>query len=315
MNLLTVWIFLMPLTVRFLGTSAALPTSKRGLPGVALKYDGVIVLFDCGEGSQLALMQAGWKLSHLRVICISHLHADHVGGLLGILTTRELQGIVHPLTILGPVGIKGFVENMLHFTYGHLNYPLEIRELAGDGGVGFQEGDFQVEWAPLEHRVPTLGYIFVENHKTGAFNVERAQRLGIPEGPQYGELKAGKDVTLPDGRVVEAKTMVGPPIEGRRVAVILDTRPCPNAYRLADHANLLILDGTFAEEHREEADASDHCTATQAAKIALKSSAKKLILTHISARYQEPEILLQEAKEIFPNTEVAYDGMEEHVER
>jgi ribonuclease Z len=305
----------MPITVRFLGTSAALPASERGLPGIALKYDGTVVLFDCGEGSQRALMQAGWKLSHLRVICISHLHADHVGGLLGILTTREFQSIESPLTILGPEGIKGFTENILHFTYSHLHYPLEILELEGNSNFGYQCDDFSIRWAPLEHRVPTLGYIFIEHDKPGTFNIERAQRLGIPEGPLYGELKSGKDIQLSDGRIVEAKTMVGPPIPGRRIAVIWDTRPCPNAYRLAERADLLICDGTFTQLHKDEAEASDHCTAAQAAKIAKKASAKKLILTHISARYQNSEPVLQEAQEIFPNSEVAYDGMEVIVER
>ena len=305
----------MPITIRFLGTSAAIPTSERGLPGIALKYNGTMVLFDCGEDSQRALMQAGWKLSHLRVICISHLHADHVGGLLGILTTREFQGIESPLTILGPTGIKGFTENILHFTYSHLNYPLEILELVGEGGVGYQGDDFSIHWAPLEHRVPTIGYLFVEHDKSGTFNVERAQRLGIPEGPLYGELKSGKDIRLSDGKMVEAKTMVGPSIPGRRIAVIWDTRPCPNAYRLADKTHLLIFDGTFTQLHHDEAEASDHCTAAQAAKIAKKADARKLILTHISARYQESEPILQEAREIFANSEVAVDGLEVIVER
>jgi ribonuclease Z len=305
----------MPLTVRFLGTSAALPTSQRGLPGVALKYNGTTVLFDCGEGTQRSLMEAGWKLSSIRVICISHLHADHVGGLLGILTTREFQGIEQPLALMGPGGISDFVQSILRCTYSHIQYPLDIVKLDGDGGIGYQDEAFSILWAPLKHRVPTVGFLFVEHDKPGAFNVERAQRLGIPAGPDYGALKKGNDITLPDGRVVEAKTMVGPPIPGKRVAVIWDTRPCPGAYRLSENADLVIHDGTFTQAHSEEAEASDHCTAAQAAKIALKSNAKQLILTHISARYPEPESLIQEAIPIFENTQVAYDGMEVTVER
>jgi ribonuclease Z len=305
----------MPLTVRFLGTSAALPTSRRGLPGVALKYNGTTILFDCGEGTQRSLMEAGWKLSSIRVICISHLHADHVGGLLGILTTREFQGIEQPVTVMGPGGISDFVRSILKYTYSHIQYPLDVVELDGDGGIGYQNEAFTIHWAPLKHRIPTLGFLFVEHEQPGTFNVERAQRLGIPAGPQYGELKKGNDITLPDGRVVEAKTMVGPPIPGRRVAVIWDTRPCPDAYRLSENADLVIHDGTFTQAHSDEAEASDHCTAAQAAKVALKSNAKRLILTHISARYPEPEPLIQEATPIFANTQVAYDGMEVVVER
>ena len=305
----------MPLKVRFLGTSAALPTSARGLPGIALRYDGTTILFDCGEGTQRALMDAGWKLSGVKLICVSHLHADHVGGLLGIMTTRELQGVERSLTVIGPTGTKDFAEGILKLTNSHIQYPLDIQELTGNGGQGFQDEDFTIHWAPLKHRITTVGYLFAENEKTGTFNTDRAQRLGIPPGPQYGELKAGNDITLPDGRIVEAKTMVGPPIPGRKIAVIWDTRPCPGAYRLADNADLLVFESTFTQTHQEEADASDHCTAAQAAKIAVKAGAKKLILTHISARYQEPDPLLEEAHPIFENTEIASDGMEVIVNR
>ncbi len=305
----------MPITVRFLGTSAAIPTSSRGLPGIALKTDGTVVLFDCGEGTQRSLMEAGWKLSRLRVICISHLHADHVGGLLGLLATRELQGIEHPVTILGPPGIKEYTEYALKHTYSHIQYPLEIQELDGDGGACFQHDEFDIHWAPLQHLGPTVGFLCVEKEKTGTFDGQRAERLGIESGPLYGELKAGNDITLPDGRIVEAKTMVGPSIPGRKVAVIWDTRPCPGAYKLAKDTDLLILDGTFTQAHQDEADASDHCTAAQAAKVAKKSDAKKLILTHISARYTDTETLLNEAQPIFENTQIADDGMEIEIKR
>jgi len=300
----------MPVTVRFLGTSAALPTSQRGLPGIAIKYDGAIILFDCGEGTQRALMEAGWKLSGIRLICISHLHADHVGGLLGILTTREFQGITRPVTIIGPPGVSDFAGSILKYTYSHIQYPLEIKELQGNGGIGYQDENLAVHWAPLKHRVPTIGFLFVEHDKIGTFNVERAVTLGIPAGPLYGKLKAGEDITLPDGRIVRASTMVGPAIPGKRVAVIWDTKPCPNAYYLSENADLLAMESTFTQAHRDEADASDHCTAAQAAKIARKANAKQLILTHISARYQEPDPLLQEAIPIFETTLIAHDGME-----
>jgi ribonuclease Z len=305
----------MPLTMRFLGTSAALPTSRRGLPGIALKFDGTMILFDCGEGTQRALMEAGWKLSGIRVICLSHLHADHVGGLLGVLTTRELQGVERPLTILGPDGTRDLAEGILKFTQSHVNYDLEITELSGDGGQGYIGDEFTIQWAPLKHRVPTLGYLFLEHDKPGTFNVERAQRLGIKPGPLYGKLKAGNDITLPDGQVVEANTMVGPAIAGRRIAVIWDTRPCPGAYHLAENADLAVFESTFTQAHREEAEASDHCTAAQVAKIAKKSGVRQLILTHISARYQEPEPLLDEARPFFENTQVAEDGLEIEINR
>jgi len=300
----------MPVTVRFLGTSAALPTPQRGLPGIAVKYDGTIILFDCGEGTQRALMEAGWKLSGIRLICLSHLHADHVGGLLGILTTRELQGIARPVTIIGPPGVSDFVNSILKYTHSHIQYPLDITELQGKSGIGYQDEDFAVHWAPLKHRVPAIGFLFVEHDRTGTFNVERATRLGIPSGPLYGKLKAGEDITLPDGRIVRASTMVGPAIPGKRVAVIWDTKPCPGAYHLSENADLVAMESTFTQAHRDEADASDHCTAAEAARVALKANAKQLILTHISARYQESDSLLEEAIPIFEHTQVAQDGME-----
>ncbi len=297
----------------FLGTSAAIPTDKRGLPAVALVFDGEVILFDAGEGTQRQLRLAGLKLTRVRRILISHLHADHVFGLPGLIVSRSFVGGTGPLDIYGPPGLREFVEFNLRATEAHLQYELSVHEVAE--GEFFSGPDYRLVAAFLKHRSTCLGYAFVENDRTGHFDAERARRLGIEPGPVYARLKAGGEVTLPDGRVVRGSDLVGPPIPGRKVAYVTDTIPCPGAYRLAQEADVLIFESTYAASDEKEAKESWHATSLQAAKIAKRSGAKKLVLTHFSSRYSDPGAFLERTAEVFPNVAVAEDFLVVEVQR
>ena len=289
----------------FLGTSAAIPTDKRGLPAVALVYDGEMLLFDAGEGTQRQLRLAGLKATRVRRILISHLHADHVFGLPGLIVSRSFIGGTEPLDVYGPKGLRDFVEFNLRATDSHLHYELHVHEI--EEGEFFRGPDYRLLAAPLKHRAACFGYAFVENDRTGHFDAARAKRLGIEPGPVYAKLKAGGEVKLPDGRIVRGADLVGPPIPGRKVVYITDTIPCPGAYRLAQDADVLIFESTYATSEEEEAKESWHATSLQAAKIAKRSNARKLVLTHFSSRYGTPDVFLEKVQDVFPEILLAED--------
>ena len=297
----------------FLGTSAAIPTDKRGLPSVALVFDGEIVLFDVGEGTQRQLRLAGLKATRVRRVLISHLHADHVLGLPGLIVSRSFIGGTEPLDVYGPVGLREFVDYNLRATGSRLQYEFRVHEV--EEGEFFVGPDYRLVAAPLKHRSVCLGYAFVENERQGHFDAARARHLGIEPGPVYAKLKAGGQVSLPDGRVVRGADLVGPPIPGRKVAYVTDTVPCPGAYRLAENADVLIFESTYAAAEEAEAKESWHATSLQAAKIARRSGAKKLILTHFSSRYPDPQVFLEKAEEVFPDIVLAEDFLSVQLKR
>jgi len=294
-----------------LGTSSAVPTLRRGLSSVALVREGEVFLFDCGEGTQLQYHRAALKPGRLTRIFISHLHGDHLFGLIGLLTTLQMIGRTRPLHVYGPRGLAAYVDFLRKLSGLQFNFDLPIREF-GEGfeGVLCDERDFLVEAKPLEHRVFTLGFRFAEKPKPGKFDVAKADALGVPFGKERGMLQRGEAITLVDGRVVAPEELLGPPRAGKKIAYCVDTRPCENTIRLAQGADLLIHDGTFAAEEKAKAEARGHSTVVEAAEIARQAQVQQLLLTHVSARYEDPEAdqrLLEEARRIFPNTLLAQD--------
>jgi len=276
--------------VVFLGTSGAVPTSRRALPAVALVYNGQIVLFDCGEGTQRQLILAGFKLTRVRHVLISHLHADHVLGLPGLVISRGFIGGREPLDVYGPPGLAEFLRSTIRRVAMEVEYLLRIHETRG--GVLWEGEDFQLIAEPLQHRTFCLGFAFVERDRPGRFDAERAKELGLTPGPVFGELKRGGSATLPDGRVIHGEELLGPPIPGRKIAYVVDTVPCPGAESLAQDADLLIFDSTLAAGAEEDAGHYGHATAKQALEIAAKAHARRLVLFHSSPRYEDPTELL-----------------------
>lgn len=295
-----------------LGTGAALPTKSRYPSATALIRRGEIMLFDCGEGAQIQFQKAGLKPGKLTRIFISHFHGDHFYGLIGLLTSLQLGGREKPLSLYGPKGLAkylDFMERLSHFEFG---YEIDIYEVpAEEEKACWEFKEYSITALPLEHRVFTLGYRLEEKYKPGKFDSKKAEELGIPDGPLRSNLQNGESVVLENGKKIKPAQVLGQERAGQTVAICLDSKPYQNSIELARNADLLIHEATFDDARKARAVETYHSTCSQAAQIAKKAHAKKLLLTHISARYEkkdEDEFLAQATK-IFPNTILGFDLM------
>jgi len=295
-----------------LGTAAGRPAEGRNVTAAALVMPpqrGTFWLFDCGEGTQHQLLRAGLKLCKLERIFVTHLHGDHVFGLPGLLGSRSSMGCETPLTLHGPRGIRHWLETTFTVTGAHVHYELEIREIDGDGGVVHEDDQFTVTAAPLNHRIACYGYRIEERPRPGKLDAAKLAELGVPQGPLYAQLKRGEDATLPDGRVIRAADVVGPPIPGRIIAILGDTTPCDAAVRLAEGADLVVHEATFEAALADKAAEYGHSTTAEAARTARDARAARLLLTHFSGRYRDEDLprLEAEAREVFPSSAAARD--------
>lgn len=238
-----------------LGIASATPTALRHLPAVALWREGSVFLFDVGENAQMRMLQAGLKRSKIDCIFISHFDVDHYSGLMGLLSTLQLQRRERELTIAGPKGIKEFVEWNLNFSGVELGFQIHYSEVEeGQDEVRVVDTDeYYVEARPLKHKRFCLGYRFQEKDKPGKVDAEKAASLGITEDEQFKELKAGNNVTLPDGTVVESYEIVGHPRPGDSFTYISDTEYCPNSVKLAMNTNVLYHEATFGNQLADKA--------------------------------------------------------------
>lgn len=289
-----------------LGTSAAIPAYGRHLAACALRRAGRVLLFDCGEGTQYRLLEADIKRSRVEAIFITHLHGDHLYGLPGVLTTMALLERTDPLTIVGPAELPDILRALPGLKNDWL--PFEIAYVELEEGfahaVVYETSAFTVEARPLDHRVFAAGFRFETRARPGKVDAEKAKALGLA-GHQIGALVRGEPVTAADDRVVQPREIVGPERAGVSFAYCLDTAPCDGARLLAEHADLLLHDATFGDEHAERAAETGHSTARQAAEVASDAGAKKLLLSHFSARYPTTDGLVSAARAIFENTEAA----------
>ncbi len=292
--------------VIFLGTGGSLPTKDRGLPCVALRRDGELLLFDCGEGTQRQMMHAGLGFNRTMSIMISHLHGDHILGLPGLLQTMSSLARDKPLEMYGPKGLTRFIGS-LHKPLGFAtNFPVKIVEL--DPGDNREKSDYVVRTALAKHDIPCLAYAVEEKERPGRFHPDRARRLGVPEGPLWGELQHGKNVKF-DGKLVRPADVVDSPRPGLKVVYAIDTRPSVSVRALAKNADLLLHDGGFEEERRLKAKEYYHSTAREASQVAKSARVKRLALVHISAVTRDDSILLREARRVFKQTIVPRDFM------
>ena len=296
------------LHVIFLGTAGSIPTPQRGLPAIAIRRKGELILFDCGEGVQRQMIRAGIGFHRKTKIFVTHMHGDHMLGLPGLFQTMSLLDREKKLEIYGPSGIRAFVEAVKQTVQFTLTYPIEVSEII-DAGVVCEEKEYEVHATWADHVAPGLVYALIEKPRPGKFHPEKAKSLGIPEGPLWSKLQSGSAVKLPDGRIVRSEEILGPPRPGRKIVYTGDTRPSKNLIRFAENADLLIHDSTFDDELWERAREDGHSTPGQAAETAKKAKAKWLVLTHISARYKDANLLLEQARKIFPRVDVAEDFM------
>jgi ribonuclease Z len=293
----------MDLDLVFLGTSASAPTANRAPLALLLRRGGERLLFDCAEGTQRQLMRSAVGLPDLEEIFITHFHADHYLGLPGMLKTFALRQRDVPLTVYGPPGLRDLFSSLAR-VFGKLSYPLELVELrAGDT---LERDGYRILVFPVHHGVSAVGYAVVEHVRPGRFDVETADALGVPNGPERGALQRGDSITLADGRVLTPDSVLGKARAGRRIVIAGDTAPTETVRVLAEDADVLVHEATFLEDERERAADTLHSTALQAAEIARDAKVRLLALTHVSPRYFGPE-LAREAREIFPATIVPRD--------
>ncbi|EAD0699601.1 ribonuclease Z [Listeria monocytogenes] len=294
----------------FLGTGAGVPSRGRNVTSIALSMlneRNAIWLFDCGEATQHQIMRSQIKLSKLEKIFITHLHGDHIFGLPGLLSSRSFQGGESDLTIYGPVGITEYVETSLRLSGTRLTYKIIFNEI--EPGLIFEDKMFSITVDELDHGLRSFGYRIVEKDKPGALNADKLIDDGVEPGPIFQKIKKGETVTLAGGSVINGKDYIDEPQKGKIISIFGDTKATASELELALNADVLVHEATFEGDKEKLAGEYMHSTTLQAASLAKKANVKKLILTHISSRYDRDasKELLIEAQSVFENTEIAYD--------
>ncbi|MBA3579687.1 MAG: ribonuclease Z [Gemmatimonadaceae bacterium] len=299
----------MSLTVRFLGTSASRPTVERNVSSIAIVREGETLMFDCGEGTQRQMMRYGISFALSRIF-FTHMHADHMLGVIGLCRTLALGGRIEPMHLFGPPGSDDLLHRAIRLGTDKQPFPIEVTEIKP--GDVIEHEQYTLATFPVDHAGKSaMGYALVERERLGRFDPSAARAMGIPEGPMWGALHRGKPVTLPDGRVATAESLVGPSRPGRRVVLTGDSRPCEATIAAAGNADLLVHEATFSDEEAPRALETGHSTAREAAEVAAKAGVKRLLLTHFSARYtRDATELEKEARAVFAETYIARDGME-----
>jgi len=293
--------------VVFLGTSGSMPTPRRGSSGVVVRVGRSVYMFDCGEGTQRQMVRAGVGFRRKTLIFLSHLHGDHVLGLPGLLQSMSLLGRERRLDVYGPAGTVEYVKAFSE-TLGGPAFPVIIHEVMEPGTV-YSDDNLEVVAVRSSHRVESWSYGLFEEPRPGRFHPDKARALGVPEGRLWHRLQHGEPVTV-DGRTIQPQEVTDPPRPGRRIVYSGDTRPYPGMVELARGADLLIHEATFTDELQERAEEDGHTTAREAAEVAREAGAKRLALVHISSRYYDPDVLLEEAKQVYEDVFVAEDLME-----
>lgn len=293
--------------ITLLGTGCASPSVDRWHPAIAVRFEKETLLFDCGECAQIRLQQADINPMKINRIFITHFHGDHCFGLPGLLFSMSLGQRIGRVEIYGPRGAKRFMKHMLALGVINLGFELVVKEISAKKQKKICESDrYEIFAVNTPHSIENLAYCFKEKDSVH-INEEKMKKMGLGPGRYLKLLKEGKDVSL-GGKVIHPKdlTTVKP---GRKFVYTGDTMPSPALVELARGADLLVHEATFLSGLKEKAADYTHSTAKSAAETAKKAKVKKLLLMHFSRRYRDPGELLKEAKQIFPNTEIARDLM------
>jgi ribonuclease Z len=290
--------------VTLLGTAAAAPTKERGLPAIALEREGDVLLFDCGEGTQRQMVMAKPTISNPRYVFITHLHGDHLLGLLGLVQSLALQNREDPLDVFGPRGLRQIVE----FNIAALNVfvPYKITFHTVVEGTVLKTKEFTVSAGRTLHSRDSYAYRLDESTRPGRFFPEKAEALGVQRGPLWGKLQKGRSIVLADKKV-KASQVTGPRRRGRSFGYSGDARPTKELVRFFRRVDLLVFDGTYSDEYAEKAKEYLHSTVSEAASLASKARVGRLVLTHVSARINDSSLLLAQASKNFTNVEVGED--------
>ena len=299
-----------------LGTAALLPLPDRALTAGVLRYKGLTVLFDCGEGTQAAARKAGVNIIGADMIALSHYHGDHIFGLPGLLQTMLSMGRTEPLPVLGPKGLRAAMKPVLALS-GPLPFPVLLREMKPgeslplDGLDPSWPAEAALSAIPTAHRVPSCGYAF-RVRRAGRFLPEKAEALGLPK-PMWGLLQKGESVSL-NGRDILPGEVTGPERKGLKLVFTGDTSPCPALTEGAKDADLLICEATYGDDADEGlAKERGHMTFAQAGRLARDAGVQRLWLSHFSQKLKEPAEYLPAARQFFPDAVCGADGMSIHL--
>ena len=286
-----------------------MPLPGRFLTSVLVRRDGDLFLFDSGEGTQVSMKMLNLRWKKISAIFISHMHADHVTGLPGILMLSSQVDRTDPLYVIGPQKLGDYIESSRRILDMYINY--EIRFIPAETGVIYSGDGFSVQAFPLIHTKPCFGYALVEEKRKGEFYPDKAMELGIPKGKLWGQLQNGMSVTLDDGRTIESSMVMGTAREGRKISYVTDTMYFPQIADYVHDSDILFCEGMFEKALRDTAREKKHMTSYEAGLIARDSGSLKLCLQHYSPRYSDRElrILERDAKEVFPDTVLTRDRM------
>ncbi len=293
-----------------LGCGGMMPLPYRHLTSVLIRREGDLFLFDGGEGTQVSLKRLNLKWKKINAIFVSHTHADHVTGLPGILMLSSQVDRTEPLYIYGPPKIAEYIETSRKVLDMYINYPIVVKEITEPGIVHSGE-DFYIRAFPLKHTKTCVGYTLEELDRPGEFNPQKAMELGVPCGPLFSKLQHGECVEATDGSIVKPEQVMGPKRSGRKISYVTDTMYLPSIAKEVQGSDLLFCEGMFEKAFEDQAAEKKHMTSTQAAQIAKDAQVDKMALIHYSPRYTDFElkVLLDEAKEVFPNTILSKDRM------
>jgi ribonuclease Z len=301
-----------------------MPMPDRPLTSLAVRTGGAVYLLDCGEGVQVAYKALHVGLRALRLVALTHLHADHCLGVPGLLMLRSQMEDPAPLTVVGPAGIERFIRNVIRDLSCRITFDIRFVEIGpteglegGDSMPAAYEDDLvSLRWLPLRHSVFCVGYRLEEHTRPGEFRPEVARQLGLEPGPDYARLQRGECVTAPGGVLVRPEQVLGEARRGRHVAFCTDTSPCENLVHLLRDVDVAFLEGMFLPEHAEEARQKQHLCVSDAARIAHQAGAQQTILTHLSPRYEAGQIdtFTSLAREVAPNIRAGRDGERIEVE-
>ncbi|MEM2875088.1 MAG: ribonuclease Z [Candidatus Hadarchaeales archaeon] len=285
--------------VLFLGTGGSLPTPQRSMPAIAVRRENELLLLDCGEGAQAQMSRCGLSPLRVSAIFLTHLHGDHFLGLAGLVQTMALMGRTSPLQVYCPAEDEDKVWEYLRLPRYTLTFDVSVEGLRADREL--RRGGYSIRTCEVIHPVPAVAYSLVENERRGRFYPERAMSLGVMPGPDFSRLQRGETIKV-GGRSVSPSEVMGPPRPGRKIVYTGDTRPSEKIAEFARNADLLVHDSTFSADMRDKAEESSHSTTEEAAEIARRAGVRLLALFHISPRYPDASVLLEEARRIFPET-------------
>jgi len=299
-----------PFELTILGTSSATPTRHRFPSSQYLRMDGEYFLIDCGEGTQMRLVQYNLRMQKIKTILISHLHGDHFFGLPGLLTSMSLFGRTEPLTLVGPAPLDSLLQHTLEASDSRLTFPLNFVATQDKEPATVLEGEgFRVTSFPLSHRIACTGFLFEEIGPELRLNVDACHSLQVPV-EAYAAVKMGEDYTRLDGTLIPNAALTLPGNKNRRYAYVSDTAQLPELAKFLHGVDLMYHEATFMHDRLERAIQTYHTTSIQAGEMAKWAEVKRLLLGHFSARYTDLQPLLEEARSQFPDAELAVEGME-----